>query len=711
MSTDLRTQLNDCEDDAQTFTTSGAQLGTSTLTGQFYEGSASVEVQHSNNNDRTSTTGDSAGSTFNLDFSDTTVYILVKDNLIDTYEQSTGGNGGAQLVLGDGTDLIGYPVGGNNAVGLPLTPFYNCYKLDVSVVVASPPSNVAVYSGSEANLDQTAITVVGYGSLHLAKAQGSIPNVNIDSITYIANGSYALRINGGSSGTPETMADVAGDDITNGWGMVGNPLADQYQFFAPTEWGEPAANADAYFSATNEQWYWLGNNSGGHTIGSGNFPFRVVGNATDTVSFVLDTVVIVNIGARAEFDISSSNVTTLEITDVSFTDLGAITGPPNDSGNKTLTRISLNNCDQANFDDVDIIDLTVNGTTDANGAIVLDTAGNSDNIIGAVFNSDGTGHAIYITATGTYDFDAWFFNDYGADTTTDAVVYNNSGGAVTINILNGGDTPTVRNGTGASTTINNNVIYTLNSVTEGTAVVVLANETVGTVTIGDILSQGFADNNGEYTFSINYEGAFGTGLDIISRARNQGIAVAAIADDGGVLTDEREEANSSTTADMTLTPNTTQAVNDAYYFAGDEPWIDPDVNGTIRMKLEVNTAHGAGNPTIVWEYWNGTAWSSLTFTSSDPNPNWTSTGSFVYEWNDPGDWATTTVNSQGPFYYIRARVSVAGTSTNGARGRKVTLDTTRYIPFVQNGVITTSGATVTAVWNEDTIAKFLPTDP
>jgi len=44
--TDNRTQLNDCEDDAQTFSTSGAQLGTSTLTGQFIEGSASVQAQH-----------------------------------------------------------------------------------------------------------------------------------------------------------------------------------------------------------------------------------------------------------------------------------------------------------------------------------------------------------------------------------------------------------------------------------------------------------------------------------------------------------------------------------------------------------------------------------------------------------------------------------------------------------------------------------------
>lgn len=69
----------------------------------------------------------------------------------------------------------------------------------------------------------------------------------------------------------------------------------------------------------------------------------------------------------------------------------------------------------------------------------------------------GSGHAIEITSTGSYDFDAQFFDSFGADGTTSAAIYNNSGGVVTINIQNGGDNPTVRNGTGASTTLNNAV--------------------------------------------------------------------------------------------------------------------------------------------------------------------------------------------------------------------------------------------------------------
>jgi hypothetical protein len=76
-----------------------------------------------------------------------------------------------------------------------------------------------------------------------------------------------------------------------------------------------------------------------------------------------------------------------------------------------------------------------------------------ENISNCSFTSAGTGHAIEITATGTFDMTGNTFTGYGADASTDAAIYNNSGGLVTINIPLGGQVPTVRNGAGASTVI------------------------------------------------------------------------------------------------------------------------------------------------------------------------------------------------------------------------------------------------------------------
>jgi hypothetical protein len=78
---------------------------------------------------------------------------------------------------------------------------------------------------------------------------------------------------------------------------------------------------------------------------------------------------------------------------------------------------------------------------------------NPENISGCSFTSAGTGHAIEISATGTFDFFGNTFSGYGANSTTDAAIYNNSGGAVTLTLQSGDPTPTVRNGAGASTTI------------------------------------------------------------------------------------------------------------------------------------------------------------------------------------------------------------------------------------------------------------------
>lgn len=81
------------------------------------------------------------------------------------------------------------------------------------------------------------------------------------------------------------------------------------------------------------------------------------------------------------------------------------------------------------------------------------TTNDPGNIGGCTFVSGGTGHAVIITAPGTYTFYGNTFSGYGASGSTDAAIYNNSGGAVTLNILATDTAPTVRNGAGASTTI------------------------------------------------------------------------------------------------------------------------------------------------------------------------------------------------------------------------------------------------------------------
>tara|TARA_R100000951_G_scaffold114039_1_gene117404 strand:+ start:469 stop:3492 length:3024 start_codon:yes stop_codon:yes gene_type:complete len=118
-----------------------------------------------------------------------------------------------------------------------------------------------------------------------------------------------------------------------------------------------------------------------------------------------------------------------------------------------------------------------------------------------------TGHAIKINAAGSYTFNALTFTGFGADGSSTAAIYNNSGGAVSI-VIDGGNNPTIRNGAGATTTLNlpaRNVSVTgivagstirvyntttstqvVNQLVSGTSYTASYNEGVG-YSIGDVL--------------------------------------------------------------------------------------------------------------------------------------------------------------------------------------------------------------------------------
>jgi hypothetical protein len=131
-------------------------------------------------------------------------------------------------------------------------------------------------------------------------------------------------------------------------------------------------------------------------------------------------------------------------------------------------------------------------------------------------------------------------------------------------------------------------------------------------------------------------------------------AGAAIADDGGVFTDETVDFNDAGAADVLVFPATPVAA-DAFYIG--------HIAKFTEVSVLVSTASTTG--TIVWEYWNG-AWVTLTLTSQ--HTDFSRVGLRTFKFAVPGAWATTTVNSQGPFYYIRARLSVASTTVVATSG-------------------------------------------
>jgi len=76
-----------------------------------------------------------------------------------------------------------------------------------------------------------------------------------------------------------------------------------------------------------------------------------------------------------------------------------------------------------------------------------------------------------------------------------------------------------------------------------------------------------------------------------------------------------------------------------------------------RLKFAFGTV--GTTATYVWEYWNGTTWTTLTVV--DGTTNFTATGSVT--WTAPAGWATTAVNGV-TMYWVRVRFTGTAPSNN-----------------------------------------------
>ena len=144
------------------------------------------------------------------------------------------------------------------------------------------------------------------------------------------------------------------------------------------------------------------------------------------------------------------------------------------------------------------------------------------------FESYAAKHAVLIDTAGTYNFSNVFFDASG----TNDIETTHASGTVTINISNGGTVPTVTE-TGAGTVVvNNNVTLTVTVTdTSGTniqnaRVRMVANETVGTITTGDVILTGLTNASGIVTdTAFNYEAAFDpSGLDCLLTIRQGSVS-------------------------------------------------------------------------------------------------------------------------------------------------------------------------------------------
>jgi len=423
----------------------------------------------------------------------------------------TAANFGVAAFISDGVDKIGYKAAGADVAAFRHNdgqPGWQCIVLDS----ASLPSSFIEYSGREADLTWAGIQVIGIGFKTLVKSVGGVENCFVDIIRY---GTGGITVIGGTSGDPGTFSEVAAEDSSNAsvkaYGIIHELASGLFGVQGKILFGDTAGSTLSYFKDSEVTVVFEDRG-----LDTSRYGLEIQGNSTlDATFWLTNSTLICPAGVGAYFKATDADLAVLTLDNVILSgfDQGvdfansAAAGIDHDVTNCTFT-----GCAMIDPGDVSFEDNVISSSTDADGSFLLDSDG-TGHWKNLHFVSDGTGHAIYITATGTYTFDNLTFSSGFTGTSTNAAIYNNSGGVVTINVTNGGDTPSVRNGSGASTTVNNakTVIVTVKSATTGALVsgarVYLLADAGGPMAEGTEILNGVTDALGFVNdIAFNYKG-------------------------------------------------------------------------------------------------------------------------------------------------------------------------------------------------------------
>lgn len=415
----------------------------------------------------------------------------------------TTANGGIAVILGDGTNTIAYTVGGADGSAFrhedgPV--FWQCYVIDT----ANPPASTRAISGSAGAINFGSITQFGISYTTLAKSVGGAENCFTDISRYGGNG---LIITAGTSGDPSDFSQLALADRGIGnqqaYGVCRRLGAGLFGLQGSLTIGDSTGTSSTWFQTQSASAVF--EDRGFSTT---RYFFNVTGNATGATNVILGERGGVGLGSGGvnitaptgvggSMDASNVNIDQFSLYGCSisgFTGGVTLSSDPTNAPNHEVFSTSFNGCGQISIGLTEFKNNSIVGSTDPTALLLESTASTAD----LAFSSAGTGHAILIDTPGTYTFDSFTFSGYATTdgSTGNEAVYNNSGGAVTINVVGTGDTPTIRNGTGATTTVNANVSITLTGLVEGSEVRVF---NAGTAT--EIAGQETV-NAGEFQFSV-----------------------------------------------------------------------------------------------------------------------------------------------------------------------------------------------------------------
>ena len=411
-------------------------------------------------------------------------------NAMDTYA-----NGGYRVLMGSSTSVFyGWYVGGSNVGRNPYGGWTN---------VVVDPTQTADDTGHGS---PTSWRYCGVG-FKLVSGIGKGRPINADAYRW---GRGELIIEYGEAADYGTFDGIAtqNDGSSNKWGLFSYQLG-SYLWKGLLSFGNSTNACDFRDSNVN-----IIIDETPKTYAA--FNKIEINNASSRVDWTgVNITALQDSGLGADSGVSPGSFemvadATVNFTTCVFTDMSTFIF----DSNATLDAVTFRRCGQVTQAGGDF-DNCIFDESPAATALLVD---NPDNVDNCTFNSDGNGHAIELTsacAGNSYTLTDFWVSGYAASdgSTGDEAIFNDSGGAVTINIDGGSGVSniSVRNGSGASTSLVANYSFTVTGLESGTEVTIV---TSGTSTVlHHTESASTSDGDGKYQITYSHSG--GASVDVL----------------------------------------------------------------------------------------------------------------------------------------------------------------------------------------------------
>jgi hypothetical protein len=362
-------------------------------------------------------------------------YICTSGGLLNTFAA-----GGIQMGISDGANECFWYLAGRDT--------YPGGWINLVVDVSSTP---------DTGIKPTAMNAITSITVRNNQTGGkNVDNVWIDNLC-LCDGLIVY----GDDGDYFDFEDIfLGDDAAAlGIGII-RKIGGQYFSTGSIEYGDSAGTNGCKFQAKSQVLVFEN-----RKVNADLYSLDVVDNGTGTTEFITGdksgtvgvqgcTIRVADEDQTPKFDIdgaTDTDVDNFKLYGTAFFGADDIEFPAT-ATNVEIISCSFEYCDMIDPGTAEVSNCFFINTTNSGGALLLDST--SNNVSDSTFISDGTGHGVYITASGTYTFDNLQFISYGSTGTDNAAIYNNSGGAVVVNATNGSSGLTYKNGSGASTTVN-----------------------------------------------------------------------------------------------------------------------------------------------------------------------------------------------------------------------------------------------------------------